>query len=147
MRKVLFTAVCAFAALSPQAMAGSLPSVASGPRPGPAILYAPPANAPQLENTAPWKAEPILVSGSAAYRDGEYLYQDFLYDDHGATGTPDPNNPLGPNADLYSPAAGSVTYPTDAVYADNAADLVEFRVKPLADSTAFRVTLNSLKDA
>src|SRR3954469_18351505 len=146
MRQVLFTAVCAFAALSPQAMAGSLPSVASGPRPGPAILYAPPAKAPPLEKTAPGKGEPILVSGSSAYRDGEYLYQDYLYDDHGAIGTPDQNNPLGPNADLYSPPAGSATYPTDPVYGGNAADLVEFRVKPLDDATAFRVTLNTLKD-
>jgi hypothetical protein len=146
MRKLWVAAMCAFAALAPQAMAGSLPSVASGPRPGPDILYAAPAVAPQLQNAAPWKADPILVSGSGAYRDGEYLYQDYIYDDHGATGTPDPNNPLGPNADLYSPPAGSATYPTDPVYANNAADLVEFRVKPLANATAFRVTLNTLKD-
>src|SRR5205085_1092173 len=39
------------------------------------------------------------------------------------------------------------TYPTDPIYGGNAADLVEFRVKPLADSTALRVTLNTLKDA
>ena len=147
MRKLVLTAtLAALAALAPQALAGSLPSVTSGPRPGPDVLYAPPAVAPQLENDPPWHAEPILVSGSAAYRDGEYLYQDYLYDDHGATGTPDPNNPLGPNADLYSPAAGSFTYPTDPAYGGNAADLVEFRVKPLDDATAFRVTLNTLKD-
>src|SRR5262249_50278108 len=128
------------------ATAGSLPSVSSGARPGPDILYSKPADAPQLDNSAPWKAPPILISGAAGYRDGEYLYQDYLYDDHGATGTPDPNNPIGPNADLYSPAAGTVTYPTDPIYGDNAADLVEFRVKPLANETAFRVTLNTLKD-
>jgi hypothetical protein len=134
------------AAVAPQALAGSLPAPATGPRPGPDILYAPPAVAPQLENDPPWKAEPILVSGSSAYRDGEYLYQDYLYDDHGATGTPDQNNPFGPSADLYSPPAGSVTYPTDPAYGGNAADLVEFRVKPLDGATAFRVTLNTLKD-
>src|SRR4051812_24713035 len=72
----------------------SLPSVASGARPGPDLLYAPAANAPQLNNAGVWKAAPILVSGAQAYRAGEFLYQDFLYDDHGATGTEDPNDPF-----------------------------------------------------
>jgi hypothetical protein len=40
-----------------------LPSVDSGHRPGPDALYAKPADAPQLDNAAPWKASPILVSG------------------------------------------------------------------------------------
>src|SRR3954447_10156781 len=146
MKKVVLATAAALAVFAPQALAGSLPSVGTGARPGPDVLYAPPAVAPQLQNDPPWKANPILISGAAAYRDGEYLYQDYLYDDHGATGTPDPNNPLGPNADLYSPPAGSATYPTDPVYGTNAADLVEFRVKPLDDATAFRVTLNTLKD-
>jgi pimeloyl-ACP methyl ester carboxylesterase len=147
MKKVVLATAAALAALASPALAGSLPSVTSGHRPGPDALYLPPAVAPQLQNSAPWKADPILISGAQAYRDGEYLYQDYLYDDHGATGTPDPNNPIGPNADLYSPPAGTLTYPTDPVYGDNAADLVEFRVKPLDDSTAIRVTLNTLKDA
>jgi dienelactone hydrolase len=123
-----------------------LPHVASGHRPGPDILYAKLPRAPQLENTGIWHARPILVSGADAYRDGEWLYQDFLYDDHGATGVKDPNDPYGADADLYSPPAGSFTYPTAKVYANNAADLVELRVKPLAKTTAFRVTLNTLKD-
>jgi hypothetical protein len=124
-----------------------LPAVASGVRPGPAILYAPPAKAPQLENTGVWKADPILVSGAQSYRDGEWLYQDFLSDDHGATGVIDPNDPYGASGHLYSPAGGTFTYPTDKAYANNAADLVELRVKPLADSTAFRVTLNTMIDS
>jgi pimeloyl-ACP methyl ester carboxylesterase len=148
MRKLLAIAtVTLVGACAQQALAGSLPSVATGSRPGPDVLYARPAVAPQLDNAGPWKADPILVSGAAAYRDGEYLYQDYLYDDHGATGTPDPNNPFGPSPDTYSPPAGSATYPTDPVYGGNAADLVEFRIKPLADATAFRVTLNTLEDA
>ena len=124
----------------------SLPAATSGHRPGPDILYAKPPRAPQLENTGPWRAKPILVSGSQAYRGGEWLYQDYLYDDHGATGTKDPNEPYGASAHLFSPSAGTFTYPTSSVYANNAADLVELRVKPLATATAFRVTLNSLKD-
>jgi hypothetical protein len=124
----------------------SLPSVGSGHRPGPDILYAEPAVAPQLTNTADWAAAPILVSGAIAYRNGEFLYQDFLYDDHGAAGAVDRNAPYGVGDFLFSPTAGTYTYPTDPVYAHNAADLVELRVKPAGDATAFRVTLNTLLD-
>jgi hypothetical protein len=124
-----------------------LPSVTSGHRPGPEALYLPAADAPQLQNVAPWEAEPILVSGAVAYADGEFLYQDFLYDDHGAAGSVDPAAPIGSRAHLFSPTAGTFTYPTTSTYANNAADLVEFRVKPLDSETAFRVTLNSLIDA
>src|SRR2546426_1024912 len=129
-----------------QAQAPGLPLVSSGHRPGPDALYMSPADAPQLDNVGPWRASPILVSGADAYRDGEFLYQDFLYDDHGAAGVPDSNPPVGPNAFLFAPVAGTFTYPTNPVYADNAADLVETRVRALPDATAFRVTLNTLKD-
>ncbi|MDX6666298.1 MAG: hypothetical protein QOG68_2504 [Solirubrobacteraceae bacterium] len=126
----------------------SLPTVASGARPGPDLLYAPAPDAPQLDNAAPWKAEPILVSGAEAYRDGEFLYQDFLFDDHGATGpADDPNDPFNQVENMFSAKHGTLSYPTDtATFLNNAADLVELRVKPLADATALRVTLNSLKD-
>jgi hypothetical protein len=123
-----------------------LPSVDSGHRPGPDALYAKPADAPQLDNAAPWRADPILVSGAQAYRDGEWLYQDFLYDDHGALGVPDPNTPWDAGSFTFSPPGGTFTYPSDPAYANNAADLVELRIKPLADATAFRVTFNTLLD-
>jgi pimeloyl-ACP methyl ester carboxylesterase len=127
--------------------APGLPTVSSGHRPGPDILYAPPPRAPQLENRGIWKAKPILVSGTQAYREGEWLYQDYLFDDHGATGLKDGNDPNGIGTNLFSPSAGTFTYPTDEkLYANNAADLVEYRVKPLANATAFRVTLNTLID-
>ena len=131
---------------APARHASGLPTVASGHRPGPDVLYAPAPRAPQLENTGRWRAEPILVSGATAYRDGEWLYQDFLFDDHGAKGSPDPDSPYGASTHLYSPSAGSYTYPTDKRYAHNAADLVELRVMPLRDATAFRLTLNTLID-
>src|SRR4051812_1823095 len=121
----------------------ALPCAAFAERPGPDLLYAPPASAPELENTGVWKAAPILVSGASAYRDGEFLYQDYLFDDHGAAGAPDPTDPFSQS---FAPKHGTLTYPTDAAYANNAADLVELRAKPLADSTAFRITLNMLKD-
>src|SRR5439155_1271585 len=40
---------------------------------------------------------------------------------------------------------GTATYPADPAFANNGADLVELRVKPLAGATAIRVTLNTLK--
>jgi hypothetical protein len=116
-----------------------------GPRPGPDILYSAPATAPQLTNAGIWKASPILVSGAGAYRGGEYLYQDYLYDDHGAREAADPADPRS-TGDTFSKPNGTYSYPTDPSYAHNAADFVELRAKPLPDSTAFRVTLNTLKD-
>jgi predicted esterase len=115
------------------------------PPPGPAILYWPPAVAPELTNTGPWQAPPILISGATAYRDGEFLYQDFLYDDHGARLTFDPSDPRA-QGDTFSKPNGTYTYPTGPGYANDAADLVEFRVKPLARATAFRITLNTLEN-
>jgi hypothetical protein len=118
-----------------------------GPKPGPAILYQAPATAPQLTNAGPWKAQPILVSGATAYRSGEFVYQDYLYDDHGARELPDPTDPRASSeGDLFSKPNGTYTYPTGPGYDDDAADLVEFRTKPLANATAFRVTLNTLEN-
>jgi predicted esterase len=116
------------------------------PRPGPDILYEPLAKAPQLQNAGIWRARPILISGTSAYRQGEFLYQDFLYDDHGARGEArDPDDPRT-GEDTFSLPNGTYTYPTNPIYANNAADLVELRIKPLASATAFRITLNTLKD-
>src|SRR3954452_22757622 len=112
--------------VTPAAQAFSSLYSGTGPRPGPDVLYAPPAGAPQLENTGIWQAPPILISGATAYRSGEFLYQDFLYDDRGA-------------GDAYQ-------YPTDARYAGNAADLVELRLKPLTRELAIRLTYNSMVD-
>jgi predicted esterase len=131
------------------AAASSLPSVDSGHRPGPDVLYAPPTEAPQLENAPPWRAKPILVSGASAYREGEFLYQDFLYDDHGAAGVTNPADltSFGFTTFAGSPWTGTLTYPTDPVFANNAADLVELRIGRVGRAaTAFRVTLNSLID-
>jgi hypothetical protein len=132
----------------------------TGQRPGPDILYEGVADAPQLQNTGVWQAPPILVSGASSYRDCEFVYQDFLYDDHGAKQVLDPTDPLllaytaiengnvgaATAASIFAVPNGTYTYPTAASYAGNAADLVEFRVKPLASATAFRVTLNTLID-
>src|SRR6201982_533253 len=134
----------AIAAAAPAAHAGAS-SLYSGPapRPGPDVLYGAPAVAPQLENVGVWSAAPILVSGASAYRRGEFLYQDFLYDDHGAAEVPDPTDPKA-GGNLFSKPNGTYTYPTDPAYANDAADVVELRVKPLSDATRFRLTLDTL---
>lgn len=111
-----------------QALAATQPAPTASPKPGPAILYAPPPRAPQLENAAGsgWRASPILVSGTSAYRMGEFLYQDYLFDDQGAGST--------------------YTYPTDPHYAGDAADLVEFRIRPVGAGLAIRLTYNAMID-
>ncbi len=114
-------------------------------RPGPDLLHADPVVAPPLQNRGVWRAEPILISGAEAYRDGEFLAQDWLQDDHGARGVPDPTSPYDTESHTFSPALGSYTYPTDPAFAANGADLVEFRVRPLERATAFRITLNTLR--
>ena len=148
-RRITVPVLCAvvFVATAPAALArrASLYS-GRGPRPGPDVLYGASATAPQLENVGVWTAPPILVSGASAYRGGEFLYQDFLYDDHGAAEQSDPTDPRSAG-NLFSKPNGTYTYPTNPAYANDAADLVELRVKPLPDATAFRVTLNTLKDA
>jgi hypothetical protein len=69
-RRALATAISVSLLLSaispasaPAAPPDDLPHARNGVRPGPAILYADPPRAPQLENLAPWRAKPILVSG------------------------------------------------------------------------------------
>lgn len=104
---------------APAANARSLAPAGTGPD----ILHRTPATSPQLENTGRWKAPPIMVSGASAYRRGEFLYQDFLYDDR------------------------ALTYPADpGRLAGNAADIVEVRIAPGTSSTAIRITLNSMLD-
>ena len=92
-----------------------------------------------------WHAAPILISGAEAYREHEFLYQGFLYDDHGAHEQLDPSDPRISTA-TFSQPNGTYTYPTNPAYSGNAANLVEFRVKPLARATAFRITLNTMRD-
>jgi hypothetical protein len=117
------------------------PAAQAAPRPGPPLLYAKAPRAPQLENRAPFRAKPLLVSGTDAYRDGEYLYQDYLYDDHGAdTGA----TVSQPGVSGFSPASGDALYPAQARYANNAADIVEFRIRPTAKAIVYRVTLGAV---
>jgi len=103
----------------PASNVGSLPPVGTGPD----VLHRALPTSPQLENTRNWAAEPILISGARAYRKGEFLYQDFLYDDRASTYPDEPQR-----------------------LARNAADFVEVRIEALTKATAIRITLNSMLD-
>jgi len=128
-------------AIACQVATGGVAPVGVDIQPGPAALNNPPPRAPQLENTGIWQAAPILVSGSTAYRNGEFLYQDFLYDDRGATTN-------GNAGSTQLARSGRYTYPTNiAAYFENAADFVEVRLKLTATDTAVRLTYNSMSDA
>ena len=85
---------------------------------------------------------PLLVSGTDAYRGGEYLYQDYLFDDHGAdTGA----HVSPPGTGGFSPASRRPALPERGPrYANNAADLVELRIKPTRDAIVYRVTLGTV---
>jgi predicted esterase len=120
-----------------QASPSSLPAAINGVAPGPEILHRPPAHAPQLENTGVWKADPTMVCMTSAYRSGEFLYQDCLWDDNGG----------GPAYRWwFYTVLKDYRYPTNPAYRNNAADIVEVRLKPLEDATAVRVTYNTMTD-
>jgi dienelactone hydrolase len=106
-----------------------------------------------LDNAGGWNAEPIMVSGTDAYVDGEYLYQDFIFDDHGAN-TADAPLPPSPRIGGGGGAAlgagvttGDVVYPTDeGTFHYNAADILEIRARPVSEGVAYRITLNTMVD-
>jgi hypothetical protein len=151
---VLALGLCAGSASATKISPSLPPAEGKAPRPGPPVLYEKPAEPTQLQNAKKsiWKAAPILVSGASAYRRGEFLYQGYLYDDHGAKELPDPTNPMispggdPTGGDTFSEPDGTYTYPTGVGYDENAANLVELRVKPLGKATAFRIGLNTLED-
>jgi len=109
----------ACALLASAALADSLPAVSVGPRPGPAVLYAPLPSAPQFENVAPWQAPPLRVSGTEGYAAGEYLWQDWIFDSYGANTT---DLPAAPPDTAPASATGAASAPTgDVVYPSDAA--------------------------
>ncbi|WP_276259360.1 PHB depolymerase family esterase [Haloglomus litoreum] len=131
---------------------GELP--ATSPRPGPDALYGSNPTPPPLENGPGWEADPLLVCGAAAYDDGEYLYQDFIFDDHGADQRSVLSRAPANTRSAYgsfSPATGDLFYPNDHHrYAYNAADLLEFRARidesGGEDEIVYRFTLNSMAE-
>jgi hypothetical protein len=121
-----------------------------GPPPGPPVLWAPPATAPELTDRGGWPAPPIMVAGAEAYRAGEYLYQDYVYDAFGANTTDLPFAPPDTVPSALDVAVGGMTgdlvYPTDVrTYGNDAADLLELRARLAPDGTVrYRVTLATM---
>jgi len=136
-------------ATNPRASECGGPGAGGSPPPGPPVLYSEPATAPPLETIEPWQADPLLVSGTDGYIDGEYLYQDFVYDDYGANTSvavsSTPPDPKQNENDDFSAPTGDLSYPTkDATYRHNAADLLEFRVQNDSNHIRYRITLNTM---
>jgi hypothetical protein len=121
---------------------------------------APQLSAPGKAAGRDWHAEPAMISNVGVYRDHEFVYQDYLYDDHGAntdgmdrfdaplgTPGPDPNDPVNPR---MSPAplinwAGDFTYGSpDGAHIATIADLIEFRVAADAGDVYYRFRLGDM---
>src|SRR3954447_2097218 len=111
----------------------------------------------------PWKAEPAWISNVGVYRQHEFVYQDYVYDDHGANtdgfdrmdlpfgaAGPDTQTPTDPR---LSPApstnwAGDFTYGSaDGTHIDDVADLTEFRVAAGKDDVHYRIRLGDMPAA
>ena len=125
-------------------LAAAAPAAGAAVRPGPDVLYEKPARAPQLSNAKPFRAN---RSSSRAPRPTGAASSSTRTSSTTATarqGRRDSVGPVQPIDFLFSPKAGTLTYPSDAAFANDAADLVEVRVKPRARATLFRVTFNVL---
>jgi len=110
-----------------------------------------------------FKAQTEEISNVGVHRGGEFVYQDYVLDDHGAnvdglnrTDAPfgvgyEPGNPLDP----FNPGssggqirhAGEYFYPGMGSFYLNVADLIDFRVAPTADALVYEFRLNALGDA
>jgi hypothetical protein len=107
-----------------------------------------------------WTAEPAMISHAGVYRDREFVWQDYLYDDRGAntdgrdrfdaplgTPGPDPNDPVNPR---MSPAplinwAGDYSYASpDGTYVPNVADFIEFRVAQDKSAVHYRFRMGDM---
>lgn len=145
MRKAITFALLGF-------VAGCSDSGSSGTRPDAAVQGA--------KVFKGWKAEAAMISNVGVYREREFVYQDYIYDDHGAntdgldrfdaplgTPGPDPNDPVNPR---LSPAplinwAGDFTYAApDAAHMANVADLIEFRVAADARDLHYLIRLGDM---
>ena len=90
--------------------------------------------------TTAWVGESSMLGGTARYDSGEWIYQDFVYDDYGADTIP----VAASQRALQAPTAGDFRYPVDERYAANAADIVEVCARAVGDDLQLRVMLNAL---
>lgn len=143
--------VVAAAGLALPVAAVAAPSSLPARDAGPPLLHRAAPDVPELQNRRPWKARPLLVSGTDAFRAGEYVHQDHLVDDRGAdtvpfgnvikTDKPDPTS----TGDIAASTGGDVRYPRAERYAGNNADIAEVRLRPAGDrrSVLVRVTFRT----
>lgn len=118
------------------------------------------ALAPAAAHAYEWKAEPAWIANEGVYRQHELVYQDYLYDDHGANtdgidhidlpfgaAGPDLQTPTDPR---LSPApainwAGDFTYASaDGTHIDNVADLTELRVAADEQAVHYRIRMGTM---
>jgi pimeloyl-ACP methyl ester carboxylesterase len=104
-----------------------------------AVLPAAPATA-----DSPWRGEPTLISGTSRLDHGEWIHTDFVYDDYGADTGPAWGQP---NVVSLASTVGDARYPDGKAYADNAADIVEVRVRVVGDDLQIRVLLQTITRA
>lgn len=100
-----------------------------------------------------WVGESTWIGGASSYSKGEFIYQDYLFDDHGAgtgqepqgnTSLPEGNPAFWDPFTLCKPI-GSYRYPNDQDrFGGNCADLLQLRMAADKDNIYFLVQLNTL---
>lgn len=91
-----------------------------------------------------WSGEPTGIAGTGRYDGGEWVYTDYVFDDYGADTTP---AQIQPQVVSLAATAGDFRYPDGDRYLDNAADIVEVRVRAVrGDDLQVRVRLSTLVD-
>ncbi|MEA2449579.1 MAG: hypothetical protein QOG63_1511 [Thermoleophilaceae bacterium] len=90
-----------------------------------------------------WRGKPTQIGGRTTTSRGEYIYTDWLYDDHG------PNLDGAPGTTQYRaalmPVEGDYTYPADDRLGYDAADLRELRVAATKRGLYFLISLQTMK--
>lgn len=92
---------------------------------------------------ADWTGTSPMVGGVSTVDDGEFIYQDYIYDDTGASAAPQTANA---GRGTTGGTEGTYRYPTDtARYAANAADIFQVRAALDGDQVRFLVVLNTMR--
>ncbi len=105
-------------------------------------LAIPAASADHQVDAVDWKGTATGWGGTATSDRHEWIHQDFVYDDYGANtcscGQPNVISLVG--------TTGDHRYPDGDRYRDNAADIVEVRLRARGERVAVRVMLSTLVD-
>lgn len=96
--------------------------------------------------TDDWTGSSTYIGGETTVSSGEFVYQDYLFDDTGKDSGMGPLNDRGTYRGL-APTAGNYAYPIEALptrCGTNCADLLEFRAALRGDRVYFLARLNTL---